>query len=288
MMGSARRAVFRGVNGILATLGLALTRREQDFDCRPTDPATLDLLFRALATSYDEWVSQQNLFDAEPTQTRAIIENFYHRWLKSPFRGKNGGSRFNNLLWLHLIAHSFKPEIVIDSGTFEGASAWSFATALPSGTVHSYDIDLSQLKLRMSSARYIQADWISEELPIKDKRVLCYFDDHVDQVQRLLEAAHRGCSLLIFDDDFPVTSFFQMAPSPSVLPKIEFVLDANLQDGQELAWSHQSKSLHFQIDKARLDEARTCIDRTARLPFTGLITGIHQTPYRLIVPRHTA
>lgn len=287
MMASARRSVFRGVNRVLATFGLALTRLEQDFASRPTDPLTLDLLFSALAISYDDWVRQQNLFDAEPTQTRAIIEDFYISWLKSPFRGKTGGSRFNNLLWLHLVAHSYKPGIVIDSGTFEGASAWAFATALPPGTVHSYDINLSKLKLRMSSVRYIEADWMSEEVAITNARALCYFDDHVDQVRRLLEAARRGGSLLIFDDDFPVTSFYQMAPSTTVLPKIEFVLDSGLRDGQELAWTYQGKSLRFQIDMDRLDEARAHIDRTARMPFTGLITGIHQTPYRLVVLRRT-
>lgn len=285
MMAFARRAVFRTVNRALAPLGLELTRLEMDFDSRPSDAATLDILFSQLANSYEEWISCQTLFSPEPFPTRFAVESFYEKWLRSPFRRQNGGSRFNNLLWLHLITHSYKPAIVIDSGTFEGASAWAFATALTTGTVHSYDIDMSQLKLKMREVRYVEADWIMDDLELRDARVMCYFDDHVDQCLRLTEATRKGGSLLIFDDDFPLSSYFHMAPSASVLPKIEFLLEPRLRDSQELTWIHRGKPQSYRIDKARLDDARKCIAQTTRLPFTGLITGIHQTPYRLVVTK---
>ena len=88
MMAFARRAVFRTVNRALAPLGLTLTRLEQDFDSRPSDAATLDIMFVALANSYEEWVSSQTLFSPEPIPTRSVVEAFYEKWLRSPFRSK--------------------------------------------------------------------------------------------------------------------------------------------------------------------------------------------------------
>ena len=113
-------------------------------------------------------------------------------------------------------------------------------------------------------------------------RTLAYFDDHVDQVRRLIEAADRGCQIAIFDDDYPITSFYAMAPNASVLPKIEFALDPTLQDGTTLEWISRGTRQTFRVDRTYLDRALSHLRVTERLPNTSLITGIHQTPYRIV------
>src|SRR5262249_19709664 len=146
-----------------------------------------------------------------------------------------GGSRFNNLLWLHLIAQSMQPDVIVDSGTFRGASAWALSFGGLRAQVFSFDIDLKHLALRVPGVNYIEVDRAHNLIgPLRGAKALAYFDHHVDQVRRLIEARDRSYQVAIFDDDFPVTSYFGMAPSPGVLPKVEFALDDELSDGQTL------------------------------------------------------
>jgi hypothetical protein len=113
-------------------------------------------------------------------------------------------------------------------------------------------------------------------------RIIAYFDDHLDQVMRLQQAVERKVGLAIFDDDFPVTSYFAMAPGPQVLPKIEFVLDEGLTDGMVLRWRSGGREQSWQVDRSYLDSVKPHILNTDRIPNTSHITGIHQTPYRLV------
>ncbi|MBX9745646.1 MAG: hypothetical protein K2X34_02010 [Hyphomonadaceae bacterium] len=240
-----------------------------------------------LAAGFERWIRAQTLFTPAPMSALTeLVDRFYHDWLQSPFRSPTGGSRLNNLLWLCLLARAYEPKVIIDSGAFQGASAWALALGAPAARVYSFDIDLSQLKRRTSGVRYIEEDWIRFDPDWQPgDRVLAYFDDHVDQARRLIEAADRGVGLLIFDDDYPLTSFHQMAPSPNVLPKIEFLLSPHLKDLQTLQWRYGGKLHTWTAEGALLENARRRIKATERLPFTGLTTNIMQTPYRLVVPQ---
>jgi hypothetical protein len=268
---------------VLGRCGLRLDYVEDDFDDRPIDDYTSRRVMTAMARVYDTWLASQIIF--RPTKafdTATTVHAFFARWLETPFRGQQGGSRFNNLLWLHLIAQSMQPDVIIDSGTFRGASAWALSLDSPRAQVFSFDVDLKHLALRVPGVNYIEADWARHPTDtLRGVRTLAYFDDHVDQVRRLIEARDRSCQVAIFDDDFPVTSYFGMAPSSSVLPKVEFALDDDLSDGQTLRWLANGIEYAFTIDRSYLDRGRSCIAATDRLPNTSLITGIHQTPYRI-------
>lgn len=174
-----------------------------------------------------------------------------------------------------------QPDLVIDSGTFRGASAWAFSAA--GAKVHSFDIDLSRLARTSDHVAYSQCDWTQFDWKDFDfSRTLIYFDDHLDQVKRLIEAAQHGIPLAIFDDDFPVSSFAPMAHGGAALPKIEFVLDSELREWREISWLDHGQHHSFPIDPSYLDRARALIAATDRLPDTSMITGIQQTPYRLV------
>ena len=277
-----KRMVFRGTNAFLRNLNLELQVLSQDFDARLDQPAQLNRIFSALGGVADGWLERQKLF---PVQSKfdscKAVEKFYEAYLDSPFRTKQGGSRFNNLVWLHLIAKAMEPELMIDSGTFHGASAWAFALA---GTpVYSFDIDLSRLAMRVDGVVYSECDWTAFDWKGRNlAKALVYFDDHLDQVRRLIEASERGIPVAIFDDDFPVTSFAAMAGDGHPLPKIEFVLDEQLRGARELSWIDHGRRLVFKVDPAYLDRARALIADTERLADTSLVTGIQQTPYRIV------
>lgn len=278
------KAIYRRLNKTLQKRGFQFSRVKADFDDRPIDEFSIDRIVGAMSREIDSWLAGQELFLlGPPVASKEAITKFLAQWLQSPFRDQQGGSRLNNLIWLYMIARSFKPDVIIDSGTYRGASAWALALGCSSAQCYSFDINLSQLRLRLNGITYVEHDWTEFDFgPLVGKRVLVYFDDHIDQARRLIEAAERSCDLAIFDDDFPVTSYFAMAPSAAVLPKIEFCLDRQLADRQILHWIFNGVEHSWTVDRAYLDRAADQIDWTERLPNTSLITGVHQTPYRVV------
>lgn len=281
MMNNIRHVAFRSANAMLQNVGLRILRKTDDFDCRVIDPWLVDRMISNLAAAANEFLGTQSLFSAKITNLLDDISYFYEQYLVSSFRDQLGGSRFNNLLWLYLITKSYAPTVIVDSGTYRGASAWAMSLGAPQTKLYSFDIDLSQLRQRVN-AEYIEADWRSRRFTDDLSRGLCYFDDHVDQARRLLEAAEVGFPLAIFDDDFPITSFAEMAHDGASLPKIEFVLDEALRHQTRVEWISRGKLKSWIVDRDYLDRARAVIEDTARLPDTSLITGIQQTPYRLV------
>jgi hypothetical protein len=277
-----KRTVFRGSNAILRKFNLELQVLNQDFDARLDQPSHVSRIFSEFEKIAGPWLRQQKLFPvACEFDLSLALRPFYEQFLDSPFREKGGGSRFNNLAWLYLIAKAMKPRFVVDSGTFRGASAWAFSIA--GVKVYSFDIDLSQLAYRAKSATYTQCDWTAFDWSGVDfSDAFIYFDDHLDQVRRLIEASQRAIPLAIFDDDFPFTSVPPMAHNGNALPKIEFVLDDELRNFQDISWLDRGRRYVFPIDHSYLARARSLIAATERLPDTSMITGIQQTPYRLV------
>jgi hypothetical protein len=277
-----KRTVFRSSNALLRKFDLELQVVNQDFDARLDQPSQVFRIFSEFEKIASPWLRQQKLFQvACEIDVSVTLSSFYEQFLDSPFREKGGGSRFNNLAWLYLIAKAMKPRFAIDSGTFRGASAWAFSIA--GVKVYSFDIDLSQLAYRAESATYTQCDWTSFDWSGVDfSDAFIYFDDHLDQVRRLNEASQRSIPLAIFDDDFPFTSVPPMANKGNALPKIEFVLDDEMKNFQDISWLDRGRRYVFPLDHAYLARARALIAATERLPDTSMITGIQQTPYRLV------
>ncbi len=275
------RGVYRKLNDLLAGVGFQLVRVDQDLESRLYGLRWESVLFKALSTEISIWLkSQTTIPGLRSFDVETEVSGFYHDWIQSPFRQPFGGSRFNNALWLDIIAKAYAPEVIIDSGTFQGASAWALSRGAPDAQVFSFDIDLSNLLWRSDRVTFREQDWASMGR-MHRKRSLVYFDDHVDQVRRLLEASKLGVSVAIFDDDFAVTSFASMAHDGASLPKVEFILDETLADGEELTWIAKGKLRRWLVDRSYLDRAKKTIKATERLPNLSMITGIWQTPYRI-------
>ena len=288
---SFRRIVFRWLNRLLNLAGLRLERVNDDFSIQPLDNFTRERIFEKLGEVHQHWISEQQIYQpAKELDAVAEVRTFFNAWLASPFKRQTGSSRFNNLFWLYYISKTYDPKVIIDSGTYEGASAWALKLGSPEACVFSYDVDLSQVKLKVPGVEYLQYDWSAcEHQWTESDRILVYFDDHVDQARRLIEAKKFACSVVIFDDDYPFTSYYAMAPNANVLPKVEFIIDDSLCDGQVFEWgtAKPGRTNRWTVNKKYLNEAKSCIDTTVRLPSTALITGIHQTPYRLVKIRRT-
>jgi hypothetical protein len=274
----------RVINLLLSNFDLKLDKISRDLDVFPLNNHQRDIIIDDLSTFYKNWITSQTIYPAKVDfDYREKVDNFYSNWKKTPFNSQFGGSRFNNLLWLHLLSGTISPDIIIDSGTYQGASAWALQTGAPNARVMSFDISFNNLIYRTKGVEYYEHDWT--EIPeLNNARLskLCYFDDHLNQAKRLIEAADRGCELLVFDDDFPLSAYYHMAPDASVLPKIEFLLDERIDSIEFLHWGNEKKSLSWKVDHELISRARERVAVTERLPSSSLITGIHQTPYRIV------
>lgn len=280
---SIRSFAAQLINRSLSPFDLCLTRHARDFDFRLDDPRLLNRMLLTLADAIDGWLDRQTLFERSHFDAEAMTSDFYKQYVQTPFRDRIGGSRFNNLLWLCAISRAKRPSVIIDSGTHKGASAWALKFGWPQADVYSFDIDLSRLSLRERGVEYIESDWGSFDFGERAADGLCYFDDHVDQAKRLIEASNKGFQLLIFDDDFSVQSVAEMAHRGEALPKIEFLLDDELRDFSEIVWQAGRSRFSWKVDANYLNHARSLIADTERLPDTSFITGIYQTPYRVLV-----
>jgi hypothetical protein len=275
-----KRMALKAANGILERAGLSVQGTRRDFDARLESPSMLRKMFRQLASEADAWLTRQSLFDPLPLDTEKEIERFYGDYLRSPFRQRFGGNRFNNLMWLFLLARSYSPSVVVDSGTYQGASAWALRLGAPGVPLYSFDIDMSQLSQRID-VHYVESDWSTFAFGEDVSRGLAFFDDHQDQARRLLESRERGFRLAVFDDDYPVTGFAGLTQGARALPKVEFVLDDELRREREIVWQENGTRMIWPVDAAYLDKARETIAATDRLPDTSVITCIPQIPLRV-------
>jgi hypothetical protein len=284
---SAKGRLLRLVNSAAAFSGFEIRKVELDFAHRLESGPQLQRLHRDLATQLAKYLKSQNVVDIDLSfDLEASVASFYHQYLKSPFRYTLGGSRYNNLLWLYVFAKAYRPTTIIDSGTYWGASAWALSLGAPDIPIHSFDIDLSQLKLRATGVTYHEKDWTAfDHASLNLSRGMVYFDDHVDQANRLIEASQRRYPFAIFDDDVPVTSFAPFAREGHALPKVEFVLDDDLRRQADMAWVSHGKRYVWKIDHAKLERARAVISATDRVANTSAITGVWQTAYRIVALR---
>src|SRR4051812_13492258 len=153
-------------NSLLNRFNLELSKRPlEDFDARLSS-RHLQFMFDDLTAPIEQWINAQQLFipARRPPQLRPAIERFYNEYLSSPFRATSGGSRFNNLLWLYLLAYSIRPTVIVDSGTYTGASAWAMSLGSPESPQYSFDLDITRLKLRIPGVQYIEADWTTFDI----------------------------------------------------------------------------------------------------------------------------
>ena len=275
-----KRLARKAATALLRPLGMEMVRVSRDLDDFLEPGKHRDAIFRRAATAADDWLQTQAIapqyqaFDIERE-----MREFFDDYLASPFREPHGGSRIGNLLWLDLLAKAFAPDVIVDSGTFKGASAWALARGNPNARIVSFDIDLSQLLLRVPGVNYIESDWAGHD--ITGQNMLCYFDDHVDQCRRVREAFAHGASVAVFDDDYDVTQFAPMAHGGFSLPKLSFCFDRSLEDGEVIAWREGGHRHEWTVPGGELEAVRGMVEHYQRLPDISAPFGVDQMPYSI-------
>ncbi len=199
------------------------------------------------------------------------VPAFFELYGRRPVKDNKGGSGFNDSLWIFALARALNPEVIVESGVFKGHSTWLLRQACPAAEIHSFDIDLSRLVYRDPETAFHECDWSEAALPALDGRSsLVFFDDHINQAQRLREAYERGFRHLLFDDNFPVCHLYATGHPP--VPTLEMIMDAWLEPGTEVRWSRKGKVYCYHYRESDVHGVRSLIARYTVLPDLAPLT----------------
>ncbi len=121
-----------------------------------------------------------------------------------PDKKEVGSSGYSNLKHLYDYCMKLKPLAIIESGTWKGNSSYLFRKACPDALIGCFDIDFSNLKWKDDTIQYFELDIETTGGHLYDTDgVLFFFDDHINQQQRLNWLIRCGHRHAIFDDNIP-------------------------------------------------------------------------------------
>ena len=120
-----------------------------------------------------------------------------------PIRDNAGGMLSPHMFYTWLTARTLNPELIIDSGTYKGQSAWLFKQACPNAKVISFDIDTSQREITCEGVEYVDGDFSQYDWSRIPEKSLAFFDDHQNAYNRMQQCNWFGIKNIMFEDNYP-------------------------------------------------------------------------------------
>jgi len=102
--------------------------------------------------------------------------------------------------WTYFLVKSLQPDIVLESGSYEGFSIYFLLRAAPKAEIYSFDPNNEPKKV--GNFHYHAYDWEEHIFDRPLKNAFVFFDDHVHQGDRLRQAKERGIRHTLFHDNF--------------------------------------------------------------------------------------
>lgn len=132
------------------------------------------------------------------------FEAFLKVYQNRPVNNNTGGLRSVGLFSLWYLLRCCQPDVVIESGVWRGQSTWLIEQAVPNAELICIDPKLSARLYISKRAQYFTQDFSQLNFAnLKNKKVVCFFDDHQNAYLRVLQAHACGFKYLIFDDNYP-------------------------------------------------------------------------------------
>ncbi|MEE8445085.1 MAG: hypothetical protein V3S44_07020 [Alphaproteobacteria bacterium] len=195
---------------------------------------------------------------AKEDQVRAAVASFFDIYDERPIEDNSGGSGFNDCLLLYLTVHLLAPRLIVESGVYKGQTSWILRRAAPEARILAFDVELDQRDHIDPSITYHGGDWLEVEVgEVDPATALCFFDDHINQAQRVREAYDRGFRTLLFDDDFVAEALYATGHPP--VPTISMLFDDELKPGDRIEWQRHGRRRHYVHDPADTHGARELI-----------------------------
>lgn len=250
----------RVLSPLFDRLGYDLVPAMPDWTHRPTSRSEVETLIAGACASLEHDLAAAAL-PVPPGGIRAAVETFWNLIPTAPVRQRRGGSGFNGALQLYVAMRALQPRAVVESGVFRGLTTWVIRQACPEAAILCHDPDLSGLRYRDAGARYSRRDWSTADLSgIDPAATVAFFDDHVPQARRVVEARDRGIARLLFDDD--AAGHRIHAHGGPAHPTIAMIAGrADRAEDEPIRWSRNGRAFAQAADDPLLDEAGACIAR---------------------------
>ncbi|MCJ2017957.1 hypothetical protein MKK84_11050 [Methylobacterium sp. E-065] len=256
-------------------LGYDLVPAAPDWSHRPTSAREVATLLESAAV-----ILERDLAAAGLTPDGAVLDQVRTFWSlipTAPVRQRRGGSGFNGALQLYVAMRALRPAFVIESGVFRGLTTWVIRQACPEARIFCHDPDLSGLQYRDPQARYSTADWSTADWSMLDPAsTVAFFDDHVAQGRRVVEAQARGLTRLLFDDD--AAGHRIHAHGGPAHPTIAMITGPELSP-EPIRWTRNGRQFEQPADDALVRQAASLIVRSHAFDDLHRATGY--SPARL-------
>jgi len=167
------------------------------------------------------------------------VSKYQKLFYQCPVNENSGGINFTSGLNIFVIAYLLKPDIIVESGVFQGKSSFFLKKASPKCNMYCFDINFKNLKYKNKQIRYFEKNWMDIDLRCQSNQTgFCFFDDHVNQALRLTQASLRGFKYMIFDDSWPLE--IPGCGWPPV-PSIDSLINNEFKSQEEFQWIEGEK-----------------------------------------------
>jgi len=275
-----KKKIIRFINRILGKFGFHLDRIKTGTIFRSehvhdpqysyiNDPILKDKLSTELSEIAKPFLKSnfKGLIDPD-SFSPAQISEFITLFASRTYHNNTGGSGFHNSFWIYLFTYAFQPNLIVESGVWKGHTSWLFNQAAPKAKILGFDINLKHLEFTHSAAEFIESDWSTYPLPEVDPdRSLIFFDCHVNQAQRIIEAKERGFKHLLIDDNPPLHKIYSYG-MPGY-PTAHMLHDSEYPQEEPFKWVWKGKPLQADLDLDQAKKASKLIKKHLVFPDVG-------------------
>ena len=118
----------------------------------------------------------------------AMLPQFLELYQNRPIKSNAGGKGFNHCFATYAIVKKLAPKVVVESGVWRGQSTWLFEQACPAAQLVCIDPSPEFRIYTSNRATYHMDDFaLIDWSHIDRESALCFFDDHQNANQRLME-----------------------------------------------------------------------------------------------------
>ena len=133
------------------------------------------------------------------------LDDFLKVYDLRPVKNNLGGMGINHSFALYSVLRAIDPQLVVESGVWMGQSTYIIEKAVPNAQIICLDPNPSKKVFSSKNAKYFTEDFAGIDWTKFDiSNSLCFFDDHQNAYNRLMEMKWWGFSKAIFEDNFPV------------------------------------------------------------------------------------
>jgi hypothetical protein len=159
------------------------------------------------------------------------LKEFLNIYKNKPIDDNSGGQKAAQLFYSWYVVKKIKPKIIIESGVFKGQGTWAFEQASPESELICLDPYLEKWGgYRSKKPQYLQKDFKEINWDhIEDKsNVLCFFDDHQNAFNRIVQMKLFGFKVAMFEDNYPeghgdclsLKKIFENSEAYQILPEL--------------------------------------------------------------------